>query len=320
MAKWDNMLAMLWMLRAGKKHTAAQIADNLEINVRTVYRYIDALCASGVPIVAESGHNGGIYILENFTETPLFFTSVELNALVDAFKFTQGAGYPYTQELESVLKKVENGLHDKQRSDLSRQRSGLDVMTPPRPPSLVARLRDLEQAGIDGQTLHISYRKAQTELKSEREIDPYGLVYDKHEWYAVAYCHIAQSVRTFRADRIEGIEKMESYFDRPEQFSAAAYFRDQSEREREAEGPVIVIHIEGESDVIDEICGHWHLRHYLTQRTDREAWFGLDVPTMNKHLPKYLMTFGSAVQIREPLALKHSIRERIAEIAKHYED
>lgn len=83
MAKWDNMLSMIWMLRSGRKLTAAQIADSLEISVRTVYRYIDALCASGVPVVAESGHDGGIRILESFQETPLFFNSVELKALVD---------------------------------------------------------------------------------------------------------------------------------------------------------------------------------------------------------------------------------------------
>lgn len=65
MAKWDNMLSMLWMLRSGRKLTAAQIADSLEISVRTVYRYIDALCASGVPVIAESGHDGGIRIMDS---------------------------------------------------------------------------------------------------------------------------------------------------------------------------------------------------------------------------------------------------------------
>ena len=73
MAKWDNLLSLLWMLRGGRKLTAAKLADSLEISVRTVYRYIDALCASGVPIVAGPGHDGGFRILENFQETPLFF-------------------------------------------------------------------------------------------------------------------------------------------------------------------------------------------------------------------------------------------------------
>jgi len=318
MAKWDNMLSMLWMLRSGRKLTAAQIADNLEISVRTVYRYIDALCASGVPVVAESGHDGGVHILDSFQETPLFFKPLELKALVDAYKFAQGAGYPYTEELESALKKVENGLHEEQRDDLFRQTGGLDVISPARPPSVVPLLRDLEQAVNDGRTVRIIYRKENTEQADEREIDPYGLAYDRNEWYAVAFCHRSQADRTFRVDRIERLESTEARFEKPERFSAAVYFRDQSEREREADGPLTVIRIEGEPDTLNAVCGHWHMRHYLMDRTDREARFLLDIPTMNKFLPKYLMTLGTAIRILEPLTLKRRVQEMASAIAQHY--
>ncbi len=320
MAKWDNMLSMLWMLRYGRKLTAAQIADDLEISVRTVYRYIDALGASGVPIVAESGHDGGIHILDSFKETPLFFNPVELKALVDAFKFAQGAGYPYTEELESALKKVENGLHEEQRQDLSRQTSGLDVISTARPPSVIPVLRDLEQAAEDGRTVRIAYRKEHAEQDDEREVNPYGLAYDRNEWYAVAFCCRSQAVRTFRVDRIVRLEPTDARFDKPERFSASAYFRDKSEREREADGPLTVIRIEGDPDTLNAVCSHWHLRHYLTDRTDLEARFLLDVPTMNKYLPMYLVTFGTAIHIREPLELKRRIREMAYGIAKHYDD
>ncbi|MUG44294.1 helix-turn-helix transcriptional regulator [Paenibacillus woosongensis] len=320
MAKWDNMLSMLWMLRSGRKLTAAQIADSLEISVRTVYRYIDALCASGVPVIAESGHDGGIRILDSFKETPLFFNSLELKALVDAFKFAQGAGYPYTEELQSALKKVESGLHEEQRHDLSRQTSGLDVIAPARPPSVIRLLRDLEQAAKEGRTVRIAYRKANAEQTYERKVDPYGLAYDRNEWYAVAFCHRSQGVRTFRVDRIEGLEETELRFDQPLHFSASTYLRDQSERSREADGPLTVICIEGESDALNAVCAHWHLRHYLTERSDREARFLLDVPTMNKYLPMYLITFGTAIRIREPLELKCMIREMAYGIAKHYDN
>lgn len=66
MSKADNMLSILWMLKEQKRVTAKQIADALEIHIRTVYRYIDALCASGVPIIADSGHNGGYSLLHDF--------------------------------------------------------------------------------------------------------------------------------------------------------------------------------------------------------------------------------------------------------------
>lgn len=61
--KADNMLSILWLLRTRGRVTAKQLAESLEIHVRSVYRYIDALCASGVPIVAEAGPNGGYSLL-----------------------------------------------------------------------------------------------------------------------------------------------------------------------------------------------------------------------------------------------------------------
>ncbi|WP_445322015.1 hypothetical protein [Paenibacillus sp. FSL M7-0420] len=58
----------------------------------------------------------------------------------------------------------------------------------------------------------------------------------------------------------------------------------------------------------------------MTERNDREARFLLDVPSMNKYLPKYLLSFGTAIRIREPLALKLLIQDRAREISRHYMD
>ncbi|MFE6077882.1 WYL domain-containing protein [Paenibacillus sp. NPDC057886] len=95
---------------------------------------------------------------------------------------------------------------------------------------------------------------------------------------------------------------------------------EQSNQRREADGPLTVIRIEGQPDTLNVVCGHWHLHHYLTERTDREARFLIDVPTMNKYLPTYLLTFGTAIRIREPLELKRRIQEKAYCIAKHYEN
>lgn len=70
MSKADHMLSILWLLRSGRRMTAKQLSNKLEIHIRTVYRYIDSLCASGAPIIADSGPNGGYRILNRFTESP----------------------------------------------------------------------------------------------------------------------------------------------------------------------------------------------------------------------------------------------------------
>ncbi|AVV55512.1 HTH domain-containing protein [Paenibacillus glucanolyticus] len=60
MAKLDYLLSILWLLRSHEKMTAEQLAERLELSVRTVYRYIDTLGVSGVPIISESGHGGAL--------------------------------------------------------------------------------------------------------------------------------------------------------------------------------------------------------------------------------------------------------------------
>ena len=87
------MMAILWMLNSGRKITAKQISEKLEINIRTVYRYIDALSTSGVPIISDTGHNGGYTLLNNFIESPLLFDVEEQTALFHAAAFAEEAGY-----------------------------------------------------------------------------------------------------------------------------------------------------------------------------------------------------------------------------------
>ena len=91
MSKNDNMLAILWMLNSGTKITAKQISERLEINIRSVYRYMDALCVSGVPIISEPGHNGGYSLLNNFIRTPLLFDLEEKKSLLHAAIFAMEA-------------------------------------------------------------------------------------------------------------------------------------------------------------------------------------------------------------------------------------
>lgn len=93
MSKLDNMLAILWLLNSGRKITAHQISEKLEMNIRTVYRYMDALCASGVPIISDTGHHGGYTLLNQFIKSPLLLDVGEKTTLLHAAIFAKEAGY-----------------------------------------------------------------------------------------------------------------------------------------------------------------------------------------------------------------------------------
>ncbi len=159
MSKADNMLAILWLLKANKRMTAKQLADALEMHIRTVYRYIDALCASGVPIVADSGHNGGYSLLEQFKTSPLFFNAAEQKALVQAAVFAQEAGYPYSEELKGAMVKLKRYTNAEQRIAMEHYLDGFEVISSGADMGMENTLRQLELAVSICSTLLIKHQK-----------------------------------------------------------------------------------------------------------------------------------------------------------------
>ena len=166
MSKADNMLAILWLLKSEKKMTAKQLSDELEIHIRTVYRYIDSLCASGVPIVSDSGHNGGYSLLHNFTKAPLFFDLVEQKALIHAAKFAQEAGYPFGDALHQAITKLKTYTNKEQLSQINRHEAHFDVTNPLKHTVHESVLQELEVSVANAhiraaRSLIVSYRNSQ---------------------------------------------------------------------------------------------------------------------------------------------------------------
>lgn len=163
MPKNDNMLAILWMLNSGGKITAKQISEKLEINIRTVYRYIDALCASRVPIISDSGHHGGYSLLGNFIRAPLLFDLDEKKALLHAATFAKEAGYPMSEALDNAAAKLKMYSNQEQENTLSRHLAGFEVINRVGPPSVQPVLAELEQAVAGEFVVEIDYRTGREE-------------------------------------------------------------------------------------------------------------------------------------------------------------
>lgn len=81
------------MLISDKRVTMNQISDKLEMNIRTVYLYMDTLSKSGVPIISDTGQNGGYTLLKDFYEEPLFFDVEKKKSLIRTAGFAEEAGY-----------------------------------------------------------------------------------------------------------------------------------------------------------------------------------------------------------------------------------
>ncbi|SIR32722.1 Predicted DNA-binding transcriptional regulator YafY, contains an HTH and WYL domains [Paenibacillus sp. RU4T] len=325
LAKADNMLSILWLLRSGRKMTAGQLAESLEVHVRTIYRCIDSLCASGVPILADSGPNGGYRILESFSESPLFFDPDEQRALVQASVFAREAGYPYSGDLARALDKLMRYATDEQRSRLNRHADGLEVVHSPTGPLEQEALRELEKAAASGETVIMEYDKGYGKsgasiASSRREFDPYGIVHWKGAWYTVGFCRLRGELRSFRADRIRSIETSSLRFEKPEGFSAKEHLLNSLMPGALEQEQLVDVILEGAPLALGELCRHWLFGHSVAERLPERLHLRLGADSLRTFVPYFLLPYGRSLTIIEPAVLIERMVQASSEAAAHYTD
>jgi len=220
-----RVLAVLALLQAHGRMSGAELAGRLEVNIRTLRRYIIMLQDLGIPIEAERGRNGAYVLSAGFKLPPMMFTNEEALALTVGLISARRLNLADTDRaIESAFAKLERvmPLDLKSRVRALTETITLDPhRTSSTPPSEVV-LSTMSGAAQLRRRVHIGYHPNQGE-DTERDFDPYGLTYYQHRWYVVGYCHLRQDLRSFRLDRVTQVNLLDAHFDRPNGFDPLAY-------------------------------------------------------------------------------------------------
>lgn len=319
MPKMDNVLAILWMLSSGEKITAKQISEKLEMNIRTVYRYIDTLSTSGVPIISDTGHNGGYTLLNNFIEAPLFFDSEEQTSLFHAAVFAEEAGYYGGEALNRAISKLSKYTNQEQETKINQHLTSLEVISRISSLPMEPFLKELEQAVADRYSVKIRYHKSGEEQSKYRLVDPYRIIYWNNKWYMIGLCHLRNDIRSFRVERIESLMLTGNKFDRPENFSARDFFLKNLLPTIEDKKAIISLVINGNKSTLNDVCQHWFLGNYLHERTSNQAVFLLEKDIIHTYVPYLLLPYGKSIQIIEPMSLKKRLIEVLSELIQFHQ-
>jgi predicted DNA-binding transcriptional regulator YafY len=219
-----RLLTTLDLLQSRPGVTAAQLAERLEVETRSVRRYITMLQDIGIPVEAERGRYGGYRLRPGFKLPPLMWNEEEALAVTLGLQAVQQLGLSQTvPTVESALAKVERVLPQalRERVQAVQETVVLDLVTRPRA-ELNAYVLRLSTAAYQGKRVRMRYQ-ARIGEESERAFDCYGLVYRSERWYAVGYCHLRQDTRIFRLDRMRSLEICEEHFTPPANFDCLAY-------------------------------------------------------------------------------------------------
>ena len=220
--KSSRLLSILLLLQTRGRMTAAQLAAELEVSERTVYRDVEALHAAGVPLYGDAGHRGGYRLLDGYRTRLTGLNAGEAEAL-----FLSGAPGPAAElglgpSLAAAQLKLRAALPPELRAQADRMRSRFHLDAPGwyAEDADVPFLPQVADAVWHGRVLDVRYRRWKAPTDVDRRLEPYGLVLKAGRWYAVA----GPGPRTYRVDQILALAPREERFEPPADFDLAAYW------------------------------------------------------------------------------------------------
>lgn len=201
MRRADRLFRIVQLLRGKHPVTARYLAEKLEVSQRTIYRDMQDLSLSGVPILGEAG--SGYRLLPGFDLPPLMFNEEELTALLLGARMVRAWSDPALSEAaDQALNKIESVVPAHLRPELSRP----ELMAPgfSLPPEVGQRLAVVRKAIREKCKLCLSYTR-EDGARSERVIRPLGVAYWGKVWTLVAWCELRDDFRHFRLDRMRAL-------------------------------------------------------------------------------------------------------------------
>ena len=230
----SRLITLIMLLQRRPNQKAADLAEELEVSVRTLHRYFGMLDEMGIPIYSERGPYGGFSLVRGYKLPPLVFTPDEAAAIYLGTSLVgQMWGELYNESARGAMAKLDNVLPDEQLREIDWARRSLVATGMHRadPAALSPFLETLRKAAHEQIQVEIVYQGSGNADPTQRVVEPYALVFRSGWWYMVGFCHLRQGLRTFRLDRLQNLELSEVVYQIPADFDVHAYlassFQDQ---------------------------------------------------------------------------------------------
>jgi predicted DNA-binding transcriptional regulator YafY len=296
-----RLVQLLLILQTRGQVAAPELARELEVSVRTVYRDLEALSAAGVPVYSEPGRNGGARLVDGYRTRLTGLTTAEADAVLLSGIPDAAAELGLGTVLAAAQLKVLAALPPELRGRATRvrQRFHLDAPGWFRRTEELPHLATVAEALWADRPLRVAYER-QGEV-AERRLEPLGLVLKAGVWYLVA--RRDSDVRTYRVSRIVDAEVLDEPFERPDDFDLAAHWAASSEAFEQVVQTIEVV-------ALVEREYFPSLRHC----TDRRSWEQLEATS--RQLP---VTDDGRVEVRFPAETAEVALHQLLPMGAHLE-
>lgn len=291
----NRLFEIIYILLDKKTVTADYLANKFEVSRRTIYRDIETLSQSGIPIFTERGKNGGISILENFILDKSVISEEEQSAILTALAAL--SGLPNVNRTE-IMNKLSCLFGKENASWISVDFSEWNINR--------ERIFDkLKTAVIESHSVSFEYINSCGEFSS-RTAEPLQLWFKGRAWYLTAYCRKAEDYRIFRLSRMRNLTVGKEKFERELPVFEYGY-ENLSDNQTEV---TLRISPKAEYRVYDEFQDF--------QKTDDGSFLVKIRCPEDEWLYGYIMSFGEYAEVTEPLRIKEIIKEKLEKSLKNY--
>ena len=222
----SRLLSIVLLLQNRGRMTASELASELEVSVRTIYRDVESLSSAGVPVYGEPGHEGGYALIEGYRTRLTGLHGDEADALALSGLPSAAADLGLGSVLTVAQLKLDAALPAslRERSGRIRERFHLDASAWYREAEPVPYLTAIADAVWNARTIKVRYRRWAEPREVDRVLSPVGLVLKSGIWYLVATSE-AGAIRTYRVSQILDLHEDGGGFERPTGFDLAEYWR-----------------------------------------------------------------------------------------------
>ena len=309
----DRLVSILLLLQTHGQMTAKELSERLEVSERTIYRDMEALSGTGIPVVAERGKNGGWSLLEDYqtdltglkeSEIRALFVSPSAHLLDDLglTRTSEEARNKLIASLPLIYRENAKDVWNRIHIDTSSWRMQKEKR---------ASLEVIKEAIWKENKLTITYQRADGNT-DDRTVSPLGLVAKGDLWYLIASKENGD-IRNYRASRIQSDVPLEETFERPKKFNLAQYWNSSTQAFIK-KLPSYEVKVEVTPSTLSRLTftGRFARVREIGDRRNKE-WIPVTLSFDTEEEAKgYLLGFADQVKVIEPKEL----HQRILELAE----
>lgn len=313
----DRLLSIMMLLQSQGMMTASQLAQELEVTERTIYRDVIALSTTGIPVYTTKGPGGGIGLVEEYRNSLMALKPDEIRALflleIPPVLEQLGVG----ETVRKALTKLSSSLPANKNGTMKDQRVKilLDPLDWKQSEEPVPWLKICQEALQQNRILDLAYRSEfNTDLVMQ--VAPLGLVAKSQCWYLVVLR--ANRYRTLQVSRIRSARISLQSFNEPDEFDLDLYWKKWCE-EQVKHKSAFVIQVRVTPTLAQILDLHRPATLMSPPMLDDSPWVELTLEYESfEEARRMILGYGGAIEVLEPLALRRSVQDFATQTIKIY--